>query len=346
MQTRRATEPLQPKTWQLEPASTSNNGYLYYCTLCDEALVLSRREINPRKIQLVFDQKCPGCSFELDKVLGCQSSTLPPGTRLFTSLKCRHAEMLVEPGDPFNPRTNRGSALPRDTQPHITTGIKSLDRTLILKRGQFAALQGDESHTLSLLLCVRATLPAPRGLDSDVVFIDGGNLFDAHAVSRHCIMLGLRPDKVQERIHLSRAFTHHQVHSLIVEKVPSVIERYNAKLAVVSDITALFCDPDIRDKREALEVFNKSIRFLGAIAEQKNMLVLATNLKARNKKMDNTLKRTAHVSAKLTGRGAYTQLTVARHPFAPEREEAVATLDNPTLGGCTLANGAPCSFPN
>ncbi len=61
------------------------------------------------------------------------------------------------------------------------------------------------------------------------------------------------------------------------------------------------------------------------------MLVLATNLKARNKTMDNALMRTAHVSAKLTDKGAYTQLTVARHPFTPERQEEVVTLDNQTL---------------
>ncbi len=331
MQTRRNTEPLQPKTWQLDPTANSNEGYLYYCVLCDEALILSKRQINPRKIQLVFDQKCPGCGFELDKVLGCQPSTLPPGTRLFTSLKCKDADILAEPDDPLESKTSRGSALPRDTQPHITTGIESLDKTLILKRGQFAALQGDSSHALSLLLCVRATLPAPQGLDTDVVFIDGGNLFDTYVVSQHAINLGLKSEKVHERIHLSRAFTHHQVHSLIVDKLPSAIDQHNAKLAVVSDITALFCDPDVRDKREALDVFNKSIRFLGTIAEHRNMLVLATNLKARNKTMDNALMRTAHVSAKLTDKGAYTQLTVARHPFTPERQEEVVTLDNQTL---------------
>jgi predicted amidohydrolase len=168
-------------------------------------------------------------------------------------------------------------------------------------------------------------------LDSDVVFIDSGNLFDAHAVSRHCTILGLEPEKVQERIHLSRAFTHHQVHSLIIDKLPSAIERYNAKLVVISDLTALFSDPDVRDRREAREVFNNSVLFLGKIAEQRNVLVLATSLKTRDKTMDNILIRTAHVSARLTGRGAYMQLTVARHPFSPEREESVATPDDQTL---------------
>lgn len=333
MQTRRTTEPLQPKTWQLDVRENDNEGYLYYCILCDEALVLSRRKINPRKIQLVFNETCPGCGFELDKVLGCQVSTLSRGTRLFTNLKCKDAEVLVEPDDKFESKTSRGNSLPRDLQPHITTGIESLDEALILKRGQFITLQGDSSHALSLLLSVRATLPLPQGLDSDVVFIDGGNLFDAYTVSQHAISLELEPEKVHRRIHLSRAFTHHQLHRLIVEKLPSALDQYETKLAVISDITSLFCDPDVRDTREAMDVFNRSIRFLGTIAEQQNILVLVTNIKARNRTMDNALMRTAHVSARLRDKGAYTQLTVARHPFNPEREKEVVTLDNQTLSG-------------
>ena len=186
-----ATEPLQPKTWQLDPSENGIQGYLYYCILCDEALVLSKREINPRKIRLVFAEKCPGCGFELDTALGCQSCTLPLGTRLFTSPKCRDAEVLAEPEESFRPETSRGSSLPRGTDPNINSGIESLDKILILKRGQFVALQGDPSHALSLLLCFRATLPAPQGLDSDVVFIDGGNLFDSYAISQHAISHGL-----------------------------------------------------------------------------------------------------------------------------------------------------------
>src|SRR6267378_1572857 len=242
METRPAVDPLQPKTWQLDRIENGNEGYLYHCMLCDEALVLSKQQINPRKIKLVFDGTCPSCGFELERVLSCRPSLLPAGRRLLTSLKCKDPDLLREPDDQIEYQTRRGSALTRDLQPGITTGIDSLDRALILKTGQFVFLEGEPSHALSLLLCVRATLP--QGLDSDVVFIDAGNLFDTYTISQHTVNLGLETSRVQQRIHLSRAFTHHQVHSLIVEKLTEALDKYGARLAVVSDITALFCDPE------------------------------------------------------------------------------------------------------
>ncbi len=330
METRRAVDPLQPKTWQLDQIENGNQGYLYHCMLCDEALVLSKDQINPRKIKLVFDGTCPSCGFELDMVLSCRASLLPAGRRLLTSLKCRDPELLRERDDQIEYQPRRGSTLARDLQPGITTGIESLDKALILKKGQFVFLEGEPSHTLSLLLCVRATLP--QGLDSDVVFIDAGNLFDTYTISQHIVNLGLESGRVQQRIHLSRAFTHHQVHSLIVEKLTAALDEYGARFAVVSDITALFCDPDVREKKEALDIFRQSVQFLGKTAEQRNMLIIATNQKARNKTMTDALMHTAHVSARLKDKGAYTQLIIARHPFTPQKDDEFVTLDKTLLG--------------
>src|SRR2546430_4181271 len=330
METRHTIDPLQPKTWQLDQTENGNEGYLYHCILCDEALVLSKQQINPRIIKLVFDGNCPSCGFELDRVLSCRVSPLPAGRRLLTSLKCRDPELLREPDHQIECQTRRGSNLPRDLQPGITTGIESLDKALILKTGQVVFLEGEPSHALSLLLCVRATLS--QGLDSDVVFIHAGNLFDTYTLSQHIVNLGLGSGRVQQRIHLSRAFTHHQVHSLIVEKLTPALEEYGARLAVVSDITALFCDPDVREKKEALDIFRRSVQFLGKTAEQRNMLIVATNQKTRNKTLTDALMHTAHVSMKLKDKGAYTQLTIARHPFTPQKEDEVVTLDKTLLG--------------
>jgi hypothetical protein len=330
METRPSLDPLQSKTWQIDQIENGNEGYLYHCILCDEALVLSKQQINPKKIKLVFNGACPSCGFELDRVLDCRTSLLPPGRRLLTSLKCRDPELLKEPEEKIEDKLRRGSTLIRDLQPGLTTGIDSLDRALILKKGQFVFLEGEPSHALSLLLCVRATLP--QGLDSDVVFIDAGNLFDTYTISQHIVNLGLESSLVQQRIHLSRAFTHHQVHSLIVEKLTVALDEHGARLAVVSDITALFCDPDVREKKEALDIFRRSVQFLGNTAEQRNILIIATNQKTRNKAMTDALIHTAHVSARLKDKGAYTQLIIARHPFIPQNEEEVVTLDKTLLG--------------
>src|SRR5438132_12219292 len=122
METRRAVDPLQPKTWQLDQIENGNQGYLYHCMLCDEALVLSKQQVNPRKIKLVFDGTCPSCGFELDMVLVCRASLLPPGRRLLTSLYFRDSELLTEPHDQIEYQTRRGSNLPRDLEPAITNG--------------------------------------------------------------------------------------------------------------------------------------------------------------------------------------------------------------------------------
>jgi hypothetical protein len=330
MGSRNTVEPLPPKTWQLDQDQTSSKGYLYSCSLCDENLVLSKQFINPHKIQLVFLNTCPGCGFELEKTLKVQGSTLPAGKRLLTNPVCKNAEQLVEPDESLETRINRGSKLLREIKPDLTTGIRFLDETLLLQFGQLVTLHGEPSNALSHLLCIRAIYPLPPGLDSDVVFVDGGNVFDSYAVSQHAFSLGLDWERTKLRIHLSRAFTHHQLSSFITEKLAPAIDQCDARLAIISDITALYCDPDVKEKKEALDLFSRDIHFLATLAEQRNMIIVITNLQSRSKAMDDALVRTTHVSARLQDKGARTQLTITGHPFR-EGSVEIAALDSQTL---------------
>jgi hypothetical protein len=331
MGTRHTSEPLQSKISELDQDQSSAQGFLYSCDLCDQVLVLSKLFITPRKVQLAFSNICPGCGFELDKTLKVQTSTLPPGRRFLTNPACKDPDQLVQPDESFEANLSRGSTLLRDARSDLTTGMESLDETLILRFGQLVTLQGEPSNALSHLLLVRAINPLPPGLDSDVVFVDGGNVYDAYTVSRHAFSLELDLEKTKLRIHLSRAFTHHQLSSLITEKLAPAIDQCDARLAIVSDITALYCDPDVKEKREAFDLFSRDIRSLADLAEQRNMIIVVTNLQSRSKAMDNVLERTAHVSAKLHDKGAHTQLTVTRHPFIPEANTEIVNLDNQTL---------------
>ena len=331
MGARHTSEPLQSKIWQLDQDQSSAQGFLYSCSLCEQVLVLSKPFINPRKIQLAFSNTCPGCGFELDKTLKVLTSTVPPGRRFLTNAACKDPEQLIEPGESFEAKLSRGSTLLRDVRSDLPSGIEPLDETLVLRFGQLITLQGEASNALSHLLCVRAVYPLPPGLDSDVVFVDGGNVFDAYTVSRHAFSLGLDQERTKLRIHLSRAFTHHQLSGFITERLAGAIDECDARLAIVSDITALYCDPDVKEKREAFDLFSKDIRSLATLAEKRNMIIVVTNLQSRSKAMDDVLARTAHVSAVLQDNGAHTQLTVTRHPFLPTGKTEIATLDNQTL---------------
>jgi len=294
-------------------------------------LVLSKLFINPRKVQLVFLDICPGCGFELEKTLKVQPSALPPGKRLLTHMICKNVEELFEPGELFEAKLSRGSTLLRDVQSDLPSGIELLDETLVLRFGELVSLHGEASNALSHLFCVRAINPLPPGLDSDVVFVDGGNVFDSYTVSRHAFNLGLDQERTKLRIHLSRAFTHHQLSSLITDELAQAIDQCDARLAIVSDITALYCDPDVKEKKEAFDLFSKNIRSLATLAEQRNMIIVVTNLQSRSKAMDDALARTAHVSATLHDKGEFTRLTVTKHPSIPADNTEIVTLDNQTL---------------
>jgi hypothetical protein len=288
--------------------------------LCEEILALSKHKIDPRKITLVFDNKCPDCGFALQRVLQCEIAMVPIEMSQLMHPKIGDPTVLFE-SDPYRNKFEIGTANRVQTSSELTlTGIDQIDRTIKLRLGQFVVLHGRTAEELSPLICVRTTLPEPQGLDSDVIFLDGANMFDAYAIANYAIRYQLNPEKTLARIHLSRAFTYHQLSTLINERLPHAISLFKAKLVVISDITALYCDPDVtkQNEQESLDVFRRDVRTLTAIAEKNRTLIIATSLQLRNSQMNTILLQTVPVSIKLNGHNSFTQLILTRHPFAPQ----------------------------
>ena len=211
-------------------------------------------------------------------------------------------------------------ALQVPPQPDLTFGVEALDNVLCLNFGQLIAFQGKPAHAMCTSLCVRAMLPQPLGPDCDVLFVDGGNNFDPYAISDSSVEQGLDTEKVLERLHVSRAFTHHQLACIITDKLPSAIRKFSAKLVVVSDITQLYCDPDVRDddKEDASRIFAKTARALRMFARQYQCLIIATNPESRNFLLDRTLTRAAHMLVNVEQKAGLTQFSL-KHPHLPSR---------------------------
>lgn len=145
--------------------------------------------------------------------------------------------------------------------------------------GDFAIIYGLPSVlTLSLLLAVRAQLPYQLGgLESSAVFIDGGNTFRLYKVSQLARLHHLRPRNVLQRIFISRAFTAHQMTSIILDKLEESVTKYDAKLVIISDFQGLYLDKDIPPE-ESREVFSQVTAYLSKLAEEKSVILLATCL--------------------------------------------------------------------
>jgi len=229
------------------------------------------------------------------------------------------ASLLASPPRTFAAITPRNARLSEEQT--LTTGIDKLDKLVQLVTGQFVGFHSyPSSRSLPELLCVRAQLAPPTGLNSDAVFVDGGNSFHAYAVSNHAIEHGVEPESALSRIHISRAFTYFQLASLLTERLPRALKHYKSKFVVVSEMTELFQDPEIKDREEAYRVFRHVLRSLSATAEITGSLVIATSCRQYIKPFHAAFMQAAHAAILAEDQDAFTQLTLAHHKSLPHRK--------------------------
>ncbi len=69
-------------------------------------------------------------------------------------------------------------------------------------------------------------------------------------------------------------------------------------MVVVSDITLLFSDPDIKNKGEALGVFRSCVRFLAGLARESDAMFIVTVLESSDWRMDSILMKYGRVFAR------------------------------------------------
>ena len=333
------------RTWKLEELTQQSHRtnkvdtWVYYCTLCDEVLLVARRFVEPKGVQAAFDGACPDCGFDLKDVMNCEHMWLPSTRSAYVNTKYPKAALLLEePLRTFEGIKPRNAHLPAEKQ-ILTTGIDELDKLAHLATGQFVVFQGHLPSTyLTELLCVRAQLNHPIGLNSDVIFIDGGNRFDVYAISNYAIEYGIEPKLVLSRIHISRAFTYFQLASLLTEKLSSALTRYSSRFAIVSDITELFQDPEIKDKQDTHRVFQRVLRSLSAVAENTGSLVIATSFRQNIRSFDTALMQTVHTTILAEEHDAFTRFALVRHKSLPlrktsHREDRVDQFLEDYMGG-------------
>ncbi len=134
--------------------------------------------------------------------------------------------------------------------------------------GKMAGIFGEGACTLAL-----QALASPLLAGEAVVAVDGGNRFDPYAISRTASALGGDARAALSRIHLSRAFTCHQLERLLSERLAPELARRRSRLALVLGLHELFRDADVPYK-EACALFRKSVSALKKIAESGVRVVL------------------------------------------------------------------------
>ncbi len=185
--------------------------------------------------------------------------------------------------------------------------------------GDFALVNTAPTTTyLSSLLCVRAQLPQQlNGLNSDVVFIDGDNTFNSAQVARIAKLLHLDIKQVMDKIHVHHVTSAYEATSTILDRLKNTVEKYNAKLVIVSDIARLFLDDAISDE-EANRVFSQICAYLQSFARQNQITVVATYnprpRTSRNSELQTVSYDKANVVIKITQTTYDREFALEKHP--------------------------------
>ena len=157
----------------------------------------------------------------------------------------------------------------------LDTSIAQLDELVGgFRASKVALLDSDNSYssTLMHLLCVRAI----SQFDEEVVWIDGGNLVDPYSISSLCKRLRLDKRNILSRVNISRAFTAYQLVTLIDEKLEEQVERSVPCAVIVSSITELFLDKDMK-WMEAHQLLRRCVDSISRITKEHETITVISN---------------------------------------------------------------------
>lgn len=105
-----------------------------------------------------------------------------------------------------------------------------------------------------------------------VVYLDGANTFDPFVIGRLARSHRQAPRKILSLVHVARAFTCHQMERLVSDCLSSALDRYQARIAVVSGLFETFYDEAVPE-RETLRLFGRMMESIGRLTQQGSTLL-------------------------------------------------------------------------
>jgi hypothetical protein len=165
----------------------------------------------------------------------------------------------------------------------LSFDIPAIDRLLVLAdRGGICVTGGDgrRANTLVTRACVRALMSRRQGGfgSPSVLFVDAGNCSDIYECVDFARQYGLDSEKILDGIIVSRPFTIHQLARLIIHDLQPAMQRFHAKLVVISDLLQMFTkDPQV-DPDEARWLVREIALMVRKLAARSLVIVSITDL--------------------------------------------------------------------
>lgn len=167
------------------------------------------------------------------------------------------------------------------TRPALRLPVRVLDRFLgEFLPGTVTLLDSAHPYVRELvgMLCVQSV----GRLCGDVLYIDGGNSFDPYGLMLFARRLGVDKDPVLDNVKVARAFTAHQMTSLLHDMLGRELERHaevdgdRPMTVVVSDLVDLYLDEDV-NRAEAKGMLDLVTRRLTELTEEHQVTTVVSN---------------------------------------------------------------------
>jgi hypothetical protein len=177
-------------------------------------------------------------------------------------------------------------------------------------------IAGSRPEELTVYLSAFA---AARGFE--VLVADGANAFDPYIVSRFARKEGLPPEELLKKIRVARAFTCHQLATLVRERLETRMAEEKTSLVVLLGPATLFADEDVPGEEAAL-LFRKMLAGVRGMSRRGIFFLLSQSFSRTNRNRSFLLRELAglaHAVLKLKPEAETLRVVLDKPPAALRR---------------------------
>jgi hypothetical protein len=172
----------------------------------------------------------------------------------------------------------------------VAFSVKGVRSVLDILAGDTICIMGNPKFTNLVLtrLCVSCLLPRRHGglgiynSSSSVFILDAGNCTDVYQYITFMKQCGLDIKIALQRIVLSRLFTIYQLVNSILYELPKIIQEFNAKIVVISDLLHMFVNNPQLHTNEVETLLKEIGNSLYKITKRSNILLLTSLCSTNN----------------------------------------------------------------
>lgn len=179
---------------------------------------------------------------------------------------------------------NRGaqtsSALVQVLRPDlvIPSGITELDWLCGgFKAGELTLVDGNSSLIAALPDWLCAT--TYRTFHSETIYIDAGMRANPYQIARNARQLELDQREVLQNVLLSRAFTVHQLSTILQDLLEPMLQSHSPRTLLIGMLPALYQDPEL-SRREAQTLLLQDLQKIQQLTTTYQLITVCTHLDA------------------------------------------------------------------